>query len=120
MYADVMTDSIKFTISETDRRRKIQEQYNIDHDIVPASIQKDIVDIIEREYLNENRYLSLVSEFSNTYRSNNAEELKAAREAIRKDMLEAADNLEFEKAAVLRDQMIDIEQKLNVLGKTKK
>jgi len=120
MYADKMTDSLKFAIDETSRRRKIQEAYNIEHGITPKSIKKDIVDIIEREYLNENPEISLVAEYTSEYRTANLDQQKELRNRLQEDMGKAAENLEFERAAALRDQMIDVEKKISLLEKVKK
>lgn len=117
LYGDTMTDSMRMTIEETNRRREIQEQYNRDHNITPESITKDIVDIIEREYYDESRYADIVSEYGAAYQTNDVAKLKSARDDIRSEMLKAADDLEFEKAAVLRDQMMDIEKKIELLEK---
>lgn len=120
MYADTMTGSMKEAIDETNRRRKIQEAYNKENNIKPESIKKEIVDILEREYIRENSFLEYVAESATAYRSNSIPDLEAHKEKLREEMLEAADNLEFEKAAALRDQMIDIERKIEVLRKKKK
>lgn len=120
MYADKITDSMKGAIDETNRRRKIQHDYNIANNIKPESIKKDIIDMIEREYIKENSYLEYVAESGASYRSNSIPDLEAHKEKLREGMLEAADNLEFEKAAALRDQMIDIERKIDVLKKKRK
>jgi len=119
MYADKITDSMREAIDETDRRRKIQEAYNREHGINPSSIKKEIVDIIEREYLRENSFVSLVAEQSYTYRKDNVSDLEAVKNKLKEEMIVAADNLEFEKAALLRDQMVDIENKISVLKKKK-
>ncbi len=120
MYADTITGSMKEAIDETNRRRKIQEAYNRENNIKPESIKKDIVDILEREYIRENSFLEYVAESATAYRSNSIPDLEAHKEKLREEMLEAADNLEFEKAAALRDQMIDIERKIDVLKKKKR
>ncbi len=120
LYADRVTDSMREAIDETERRRKIQEQYNRDHHIVPESIKKDILDIIEREYSNENRYLDMVADYTVKYSAGDRAQMAELRDRLRQDMLKAADDLEFEKAAVLRDQMIDIEKKLELLEKVSK
>lgn len=120
MYADKMTGSMQEAIDETDRRRKIQKQFNIDNNIEPESIKKEIIDMIEREYMKENSYINYVAENISSYRSNNLKELEELRVVMKEQMLEAADNLEFEKAAAIRDQMIDIENKIAVLKKNKK
>jgi excinuclease ABC subunit B len=120
MYGDKITDSMRKAISETERRRKIQHAFNIEHGITPETIKKDIVDIIEREYLTENPDLSYVAEYQASYRSDNLPKLREAITQMRAGMLEAAENLEFEKAAVLRDRMADIEKKITLLEKVKK
>ncbi len=120
MYADKMTNSMNIAIEETERRRKIQEAYNKKHNITPQTIQKDIVDIIEREYLNENPEISLIAEYSSEYRTSNLDQQRELRDRLKVDMLTAAENLEFERAAALRDQMIDVEKKITVLEKVKK
>jgi len=120
LYADTVTESMRLTIEETNRRRSIQETYNREHNITPESISKDIVDIIEREYHDESRYADMVAEYGAVYQTNNPARLKEARDSIREDMLAAAENLEFEKAAVLRDQMLEIEKKIELLEKVDK
>jgi len=120
MYADSMTGSMKEAIDETNRRRKIQEEYNRENNIKPESIKKEITDLLEREYIKENSFLEYVAESATAYRSNSIPDLEAHKEKLRGEMLEAADNLEFERAASLRDQMIDIERKIDVLKKKKK
>jgi excinuclease ABC subunit B len=119
LYADRVTNSMQETMDETNRRRTMQEEYNRTHHIKPESIQKEIVDIIEREYQDESRYADLVEDYGATYHTNNVSKLKEARNRIREDMLATADNLEFEKAAILRDQMLDIEKKIEILEKAK-
>jgi len=120
LYADRITDSMSAAIDETDRRRKIQEQYNRENNISPSSIKKEIVDILDREYLNDNRFVSLVADYSTEYRSNNLGDLVKLRERLKEDMLKAAEDMEFERAAVLRDQMMDMENKIKVLKKVKR
>ncbi len=117
MYADKITGSMQEAIDETERRRKIQQQYNLDNNIEPRSIKKEIVDIIEREYLRENNILDMVAEKPADYRSNSLEDLESFRESLNEKMLEAADALEFERAALLRDQIQDIAKKITVLKK---
>lgn len=119
MYADKITDSMRDAIDETGRRRKIQEEYNSTHGINPRSIQKEIVDIIEREYLKENSFVSLVGEHSYSYRKNSIPDLEDIKTKLKDEMIIAADNLEFERAALLRDQMIDVENKISILKKKK-
>ncbi len=119
MYADKITDSMRRAIDETGRRRTIQEQYNREHNITPSTIQKDILDIIEREYHSDDSLAEYVADYRGKYRTDRPDELKRLIEDIRKDMLDAAENLEFEKAAVLRDQMQDVEKKIALMKKAK-
>ena len=114
-----MTGSMKKAIDETKRRRSIQEEYNRVNNITPSSIKKEIRDIIEREYHDDAGYADYVADYKTKYRSNNAGELSELIATIRADMLEAADTLQFEKAALLRDQMQEIEKKLELIRKTR-
>jgi excinuclease ABC subunit B len=119
MYADTVTESMHRAIDETNRRREIQHRYNVENRITPASVSKEIHDIIEREYHTDDSLMSYVAEYRNKYRTNNLGSLKELLESIRADMLAAADALEFEKAAVLRDQMLEMEKKISLLEKAK-
>ena len=119
MYADIVTGSMQKAIDETKRRRAIQEKYNKDHNITPKSVSKEIRDILEREYHDEADYAEMVADYKTKYRSNNEKELEELVNTIRGDMIEAAENLEFERAALLRDQMQEMEKKLELLRKTK-
>ena len=89
------------------------------HNITPASIKKEVLDIIEREYHTGDSYAEYVAEYRQGYTTNNIDELKAMIDKIRDGMLAAAEDLEFEKAAVLRDQMMEMEKKLSLLEKAK-
>lgn len=120
MYADKVTGSMRFAIDETNRRRAIQFHYNLEHNITPEGIKKEIVDIIKRDYENENQYLEFVADYAQQYKVNDLDKLEELIGRLRTDMLNAADNLEFEKAAVLRDQMLEIERKIELLSKVKK
>ena len=119
MYADTVTDSIKHAVEETARRRAIQEEHNRKHNITPESIQKDIVDIIEREYLSDNSFISMVADYTSEYRTSSMDDQKALRDRLRRDMMDAAENLEFERAAVLRDQMQEVEKKIEIMEKVR-
>lgn len=108
MYADTITSSMKEAIEETNRRRKIQEAYNRAHGITPHSIRKAVKDITER-------VAAAVAEEKAVYESGKPLPGPATREeALRliKDleiqMKQAARNLEFEKAALLRDRIIEL------------
>jgi excinuclease ABC subunit B len=119
MYADKITASMQKAIDETKRRRIIQSEYNRVNNITPASVSKEIKDIIEREYHDQD-YEEFVAEFKTTYRTNSIEDLKKAQIEIKDEMLTAAENLEFEKAAMLRDRMVEVEKKIELLQKSKK
>jgi excinuclease ABC subunit B len=99
MYADLVTDSMRAAIGETDRRRRVQEQYNLEHGITPASIVKQIDDVLSSVY--ERDYLT-VPDIPAGFSSQ--AELDAHIAKLERDMREAAANLDFERAASLRDQ----------------
>ncbi len=120
MYAEHITGSMQRAIDETERRRKIQSEYNREHNISPASISKQIHDIIEREYHPADEMADVVKEYREQYRSSNVKVLKELLGRLRQDMLAAADNLDFEKAAILRDEMLEVERKLSIQEKTEK
>ncbi|HEY1405087.1 MAG TPA: excinuclease ABC subunit UvrB, partial [Spirochaetota bacterium] len=119
MYADKMTDSMKNAIDETTRRRKIQSEYNIINNITPTSVSKEIRDIIEREYHTDTDMSEYVADYKNKYRLNSVTDLKEFTTKLREEMLAAADSLDFEKAALLRDQMMEIEKKIDLLSRVK-
>ncbi|NLW42493.1 MAG: excinuclease ABC subunit UvrB [Tissierellia bacterium] len=96
MYADTITKSMAKTIEETKRRREIQNQYNIEHNITPRSVKKSIRDVIES---------TLVAEDSVDYSSKySIEDLVAMIDLVEVNMLEAAEKLDFELAAEYRDK----------------
>jgi excinuclease ABC subunit B len=103
LYADKVTDSMKLAIGETTRRRSLQEAFNREHEITPASIRKNIGELLSSVY--EHDYASIPEveeEPADRYRS--LEEITAEVKALEKQMREAAKALEFEKAAELRDR----------------
>ncbi|MBI4336405.1 MAG: UvrB/UvrC motif-containing protein, partial [Chloroflexi bacterium] len=104
MYADVVTDSMKRAIGETYRRREVQDAHNREHGIVPTSIRKQVKDITER--------VRQVAEAKTPYTAARHElsrdEMARLVRELEKQMKEAARNLEFEKAALLRDQIVDL------------
>ncbi len=108
MYADVMTDSMNAAITETNRRRKIQQAYNEEHGIKPATIKKAVRDLISitHEAEKAGRKLSKDPESMST------SELKALIAKIKRQMERAATNLDFESAAQLRDQMLELRRHL--------
>jgi len=103
LYADTITESIRQAIDETDRRRKIQQDYNRQNKITPQSIKKHIDEVLtsiyERDYFD---YLR-ISEDKDIYLS--PEKRKQRMDKLEKLMKQAARNLEFEKAATLRDEL---------------
>ncbi|MBI3394812.1 MAG: excinuclease ABC subunit UvrB, partial [Spirochaetia bacterium] len=109
LYADTITPSMERAISETRRRREIQSAHNKEHGITPATIVKQIHDILEREidpsYEEEKMLAQIEGELKLSAVKNRAD----AVEQIKKAMLTAAQNLEFEKAALLRDRMLALE-----------
>jgi excinuclease ABC subunit B len=109
LYADVMTDSMKRAISETNRRRKLQQEYNKKNNITPRSIKKRIDEVLtsiyERDYFDYSR----VSEDKDIYFS--PQKRKEKMESLEKLMKEAARNLEFEKAARLRDELTRLKKR---------
>jgi len=117
MYADVITDSMQRAISETQRRRDIQREYNEVHHIVPKTIVKPVVSLIET---------ALVAETAANYKVGDKKKKlnKKEREALIKnlthEMREASRALEFERAAELRDMIYELEEKLSAGKKPKK
>ena len=107
MYADVVTDSMKRAIDETERRRLIQDSYNLEHGITPQGIQKTVHDITER--------VKSIAETRAPYVIQGdlpKEELLRLIKDLESQMKSASRNLEFEKAALLRDQIVDLRKVL--------
>ncbi len=109
LYADVLTDSMKKAIAETNRRRKIQQEYNEKNDITPQSIQKRIDEVLtsvyERDYFDYTR----IPEEQDIFLS--PEQRNERMEKLEKLMKEAARNLEFEKAAQIRDELTKLKKR---------
>ena len=117
MYADVITQSMKKTIDETERRRKIQLEYNKKHGITPQTILKSreqimsgtsIADIRKKDKDKEEAYFTKVAEPVIKYMSQ--DQRKELIEQMREEMHNAAKDLEFEKAASLRDEIEKLER----------
>ena len=116
MYADTITQSMARAINETNRRRKIQLEYNKKHGIVPTTVQKTIREPIEATKVAEDEADYLPEK---DIEKMSKKELKALVENLEKEMQEAAKRLEFEKAAEIRDIIFEIKaEKLSVV-KTK-
>lgn len=98
MYADRITKSMDIAISETNRRREIQNKYNIEHNITPKSVKKDIREIIQA---------TKVAEDISEYKTENVEitNYESFIADLENEMLSAADSLEFERAASIRDEI---------------
>ncbi len=109
MYADKMTDSMRRAIDETNRRRKIQVQYNEEHGIVPATVVKAVRALISQE----EHALAEPREAYTVGGKMPKDELARLIKELEKDMKQAAKDLEFEKAALLRDQIFDLRQQLD-------
>lgn len=111
MYADVMTASMKKAIDETDRRRTIQEAYNDAHGIVPQTIQKKVHDIIQiSKTVTEKQKFGLDKDPE----SMSQEELKKLIKKMDKEMKQAAMELQFERAAQMRDKVLELKKLLDV------
>ena len=101
MYADTISDSMNEAITETNRRRKIQEEYNIKHNIVPKTILKEIPEVISNEAEEKVIHEEKLSK----------KEKLDLIDNLTKEMKLAAANLDFERAMSLRDIIFDIESK---------
>lgn len=108
MYADTMTDSMKNAIDETNRRRKIQQEYNDKNGITPKTIVKKVRELISISKKVDKEYYGIKKDPE----SMSIQELEATANKLLKDMQKAAAELEFEKAAELRDRMMEIRRKL--------
>ena len=108
MYADVMTDSMKNAIRETERRRTIQEAYNKEHGITPTTIKKAVRDLITVSRAVAETEVKLKKDPE----SMNRKELVKLIAQVEKQMRAAAADLNFEQAAELRDKMLDLKKNL--------
>ncbi|MBC1913488.1 excinuclease ABC subunit UvrB [Listeria booriae] len=104
MYADKMTDSMKYAISETARRREIQEAYNEKHGITPQTIIKDVRGVIAATTAAEQREADHLKDLSKM----NKKEREAFIEELEHEMKDAAKALDFERAAQLRDTLLEL------------
>lgn len=108
MYADSITDSMRKAISETNRRRKIQSDYNKEHGITPKTIYKAVREVIEATKTGE----EIEKYNAKSKEKMNKEEIKTIIEALEQEMKEYAKNLQFEKAAELRDRIKELKDKV--------
>ena len=100
MYADELTDSMEKAISETNRRRKIQMEYNKEHNITPQTIQKSIRDTIKASY---------VEDIQKEYKLDKNADIQDIINKLTDEMLKYAADMEFEKAAEIRDKIKELE-----------
>jgi excinuclease ABC subunit B len=120
MYADTVTDSMKRAISETNRRRKIQIEYNREHGIDPQTIRKKVSDIL-LALQGDPRRSALTPEPSRRRRQRSdielmpREELERLIQTLEEEMHEAAKDLRFEYAARLRDEVVELRKELKSL-----
>ena len=106
LYGDKITNSMKRAIDETDRRRVKQIAHNLAHGITPQGVQKRIRDIIDGVYqIDDERSQLKAAQTQAKYLAMSAKDISKEVSRLEKDMLQAAKNLEFEKATELRDQL---------------
>ena len=106
MYADKITRSMAATIEETKRRREIQDQYNKEHNIIPKTIKKSVRDSIETLKPADDEVVFGICESEDEY------DVQNNIEALQKEIMEAAQNLQFERAAQLRDKIKELEERI--------
>lgn len=107
LYADRKTDSIKYAMNEMNRRRELQEAYNKEHHITPTTIQKTEVELKEFEQQAKTSAFGILSE---SLPEPTLKNLKSVEKDIEQQMLQAADALNFELAAELRDRLFELRQ----------
>ena len=101
MYADELTESMEKAISETNRRRRIQEAYNKEHHITPKTIRKSVRDSIK---------VTITDDIGVEYKLEKEEDIKDTITKLTDEMLKYAAEMEFEKAAELRDKIKELEK----------
>jgi excinuclease ABC subunit B len=113
LYADKVTDSMRHAMNETDRRRTVQEAYNLEHGITPASIIKDIDGVMSSVYERDYLTVPAATDGRQTFHSQGDLDRKIAE--LETGMRAAAANLEFERAAGLRDELRKLREPGRVL-----
>ena len=108
MYADTITDSMRVAIDETNRRRQIQQKYNEEHGITPTTIKKAVRDLIaiSKAAIEDEK------DFKKDPESMDVKELNKLQKELQKKMHQAAAELNFEEAAMLRDRMLEVKKML--------
>ncbi len=109
MYADGITGSMERAMQETERRREKQTAYNIEHGITPATIRKNVDDIMQGTYQGAADMERVTARLDKGAKTKLGSNLQTVLEGLRRDMLKAAENLEFEEAARLRDELRRLE-----------
>jgi excinuclease ABC subunit B len=109
LYADRVTDSISRTLDETNRRRQIQHQFNVENNITPESVRKNIKDILSS--LAEQDYVTVEIEETEKHAQTPISAIPRIISRLTEEMFEAARNLEFEKAASIRDRIKELESR---------
>jgi excinuclease ABC subunit B len=113
LYADKMTDSMKAAIGETERRRTRQVAWNEQMGITPKGIEKRIKDMIEGVYdVDEERKVLKAAQAKARYEAMPEKDLEKELKLLERQMLDAAKNLEFEKAAQIRDRLYQLREQL--------
>ena len=112
MYADIITDSMRMALDETNRRREIQMKYNKEHNITPTTIKKSVRDLIAISKVIAKEEVR----FEKDPESMSRKELEKLIADVQKKMQKAAADLNFEAAAELRDKMIELKKSLQELS----
>ncbi|MEX0970011.1 MAG: excinuclease ABC subunit UvrB [Paracoccaceae bacterium] len=107
MYADRITGSMERAIAETDRRREKQNAYNIEHGITPLTVKKNVQDVMDGLFKGDTDQSRVTAKVNK--KAKIGDNLRSHLDALRKDMMKAAENLEFETAARLRDEVKRLE-----------
>ena len=117
LYADRETESMRKAIGETERRRATQIAHNLKHGIVPVSISKQIKDMIDGVYdMDEKRDERKAAQERKKYDVLSEKQMEVALKRLEREMMDAARNLEFEKAAALRDELKALRNRLLMVG----
>ncbi len=125
-YADKITDSIKYTVEETQRRREAQDSYNKEHGIVPKQIEKKIVDVMEGAISDSNAFKAPQEKLKRPIsrkewerrqkeHPKSAHDISEMIEKMQKEMVKLARDLKFEEAAIMRDEIAALQQELLML-----